>query len=315
VYAAPFGTAFTYQGQLRQAGVPVNGTCDFQFSLFDAASGGSQIGATQAASGVSLTDGRFIVQLDFGAAFDGNGRWLLIATRCPAGSGGFTPLDPRQPLSPSPYALFATNAATSSNFSGDLAGDVTGNQGSTVVARLQGRPVVSTAPADGAVLQFNATANQWEPVVKADVNTTDFIFAWSATGQVLPTASFALIGLEQPGASQGISVNGTFDTFTIQHAGVYLIQYEAHPSEAVSAAEAAFIVTKNGAEFHGSESSTFVAAPPAVGTHISKSFLVQAAANDTFSLKGRASTTGITLSNGGLPAVMVTASMTMTRIQ
>src|SRR4051794_29389332 len=74
--AAPFGTAFTYQGQLRQTGVPVNGTCDLQFSLFDALTGGSQIGVTQAASGVTLVDGRFTVQLDFGgAAFDGNGRW------------------------------------------------------------------------------------------------------------------------------------------------------------------------------------------------------------------------------------------------
>jgi hypothetical protein len=113
VLAAPLGTSFTYQGQLRQAGAAVNGACDFQFSLFDAASGGAQVGVTQAASGLTLVDGRFTVQLDFGgAAFDGNARWLEIATRCPAGGGGFTTMAPRQPLSPSPYALFAGSATS-----------------------------------------------------------------------------------------------------------------------------------------------------------------------------------------------------------
>jgi hypothetical protein len=38
--AAP-GTAFTYQGRLTSGGAPVNGNCDAQFSLFDAASAGT----------------------------------------------------------------------------------------------------------------------------------------------------------------------------------------------------------------------------------------------------------------------------------
>ena len=32
-----YGSAFTYQGQLRDAGGPVNATCDLQFKLWDAA--------------------------------------------------------------------------------------------------------------------------------------------------------------------------------------------------------------------------------------------------------------------------------------
>ncbi len=35
---------FTYQGQVLQNGEPVNGTCDFQFSLWDAANARNQIG-------------------------------------------------------------------------------------------------------------------------------------------------------------------------------------------------------------------------------------------------------------------------------
>ena len=42
---ATLGTTFTYQGRLTDANSPVSATCDFQFSLFDAASGGSQVSA------------------------------------------------------------------------------------------------------------------------------------------------------------------------------------------------------------------------------------------------------------------------------
>ncbi|MCH8153141.1 MAG: hypothetical protein IH830_12320 [Planctomycetes bacterium] len=102
----PAGTVFTYQGQLDQGGVRVNSTCDFEFSLWDAAVGPTQIGGTLFVINVTVTDGRFTVQLDFGAAaFNGNARWLEIAVRCPSGAGLFTTLVPRQPLTPAPYAV------------------------------------------------------------------------------------------------------------------------------------------------------------------------------------------------------------------
>ena len=41
----PLGTAFTYQGRLTdEAGVPVDDTCDFQFSLWDDPDAGTQVG-------------------------------------------------------------------------------------------------------------------------------------------------------------------------------------------------------------------------------------------------------------------------------
>ena len=98
---APIGTAFTYQGQLKKAGTPLTNTADFQFSLWDALSGGMQIGTTQTASGVSVQNGLFAVWLDFGSgAFSGDGRWLEIWVRSPAGSGSYTQLTPRQELTP-----------------------------------------------------------------------------------------------------------------------------------------------------------------------------------------------------------------------
>lgn len=106
----PLGTAFTYQGQLKQGGNPVNDTCDFQFSLWDAVSGGTQVGTTQTKT-VSVSNGLFTVaDPDFGAgAFQGDARWLGIAVKC-SGEGGYTTLDPRQPLTATPYALYSLKA-------------------------------------------------------------------------------------------------------------------------------------------------------------------------------------------------------------
>ena len=50
-------TAFTYQGHLRQSGELYNGTCDMQFSLYNALSAGDQVGSTLTQNGVAVVDG------------------------------------------------------------------------------------------------------------------------------------------------------------------------------------------------------------------------------------------------------------------
>ncbi len=100
-----YSSAFTYQGQLKGPGGPVNGQCDLRFKLWDAASGGSQVGWTWLVEGVEIVDGLFTARLDFGGVHDGNARWLEVAVRCPAGSGGYVTLDPRQELTAAPAAL------------------------------------------------------------------------------------------------------------------------------------------------------------------------------------------------------------------
>lgn len=108
------GTAFTYQGQLLGSGAPVNDTCDFEFSLWDAAGsgtppvGGNLVGSPQPALNIPVNNGLFAVRLDFGSGvFAGEARWLQTAVRCPAGSGAYTTLAPRQALTPVPYAMLS----------------------------------------------------------------------------------------------------------------------------------------------------------------------------------------------------------------
>jgi hypothetical protein len=104
----PLPTAFTYQGELKQDETPVTGIADMRFSLFDAPVAGVQIGPTLTLAAVGVKEGRFSVQLDFGAgAFDGNSRYLEIQIRYPASTGGYTTLWPRRLITATPYALYA----------------------------------------------------------------------------------------------------------------------------------------------------------------------------------------------------------------
>ena len=103
---AALGSGFTYQGQVADDdGNPIDGACDLQFGLYDAAGGGAKVGEVAKAN-QPVADGLFAVSLDFGAsAFRGDARWLELAVRCPAGSGAYKTLSPRQELSGVPYAL------------------------------------------------------------------------------------------------------------------------------------------------------------------------------------------------------------------
>jgi len=75
-------------GRLKSGGSPVNAAADFQFTLYDAATGGGLVAGPLTVLGVSVADGLFTAQVDFGvSAFNGSARWIEIAVRAPAGSG------------------------------------------------------------------------------------------------------------------------------------------------------------------------------------------------------------------------------------
>src|SRR5436190_13845934 len=56
---APTGSGFTYQGRLSSGGNAANGQYDINFSLWDAASGGAQVGSTQTMANQAVSNGLF----------------------------------------------------------------------------------------------------------------------------------------------------------------------------------------------------------------------------------------------------------------
>lgn len=109
----PPRTSFTYQGRLTAHGAPATGDYDFQFTLRDAEAGGQPIGIPITKAPVTVNQGLFVVSLDFGeAAFDGGNRWLEVAVRTNGSPELYEVLSPAQPLTATPYSLYALAAQT-----------------------------------------------------------------------------------------------------------------------------------------------------------------------------------------------------------
>jgi hypothetical protein len=125
----------TYQGQLMEAGQPYTGSADFRFTLFDGSTSPTQIGPTVTFSDVFVLDGLFAVKPDFGTdVFTGEKRWLQVEVRTPHDPSDtlpYTILDPRQELTPTPYAVHATTAGAVTN-------GITGNGSANCIARFTG---------------------------------------------------------------------------------------------------------------------------------------------------------------------------------
>jgi hypothetical protein len=113
----PVGLAFTYQGRLLRGSQYVNGvTCDFSFKLYDAPSGGTQLGPTLPVS-AAVTNGYFTADLNFGTGiFTGAKRYLEIAVQCPGDASPAT-MGQRVELLATPYALYALNATNATTAS------------------------------------------------------------------------------------------------------------------------------------------------------------------------------------------------------
>jgi photosystem II stability/assembly factor-like uncharacterized protein len=108
------GTAFTYQGQLMNNGQVANGNYDIIFTLFRTNQAGSATAPGQTNLNTPVSNGLFQVMLNFGAVFNGSNYWLELAVRT-NGNGAFTTLEPRQFLSPIPYAIYSANASNASS--------------------------------------------------------------------------------------------------------------------------------------------------------------------------------------------------------
>ncbi|HEV8525830.1 MAG TPA: hypothetical protein VGQ71_15150, partial [Terriglobales bacterium] len=111
--AQQFNTAFTYQGRLTDRDRPATGAYDLQFNLWDAAALGGQVGGNVAIAPVAVSNGLFMVTLDFGAvAFSGSTRWLQISVRTNGSLAAYTVQAPRQAITAAPYAIYAATGGT-----------------------------------------------------------------------------------------------------------------------------------------------------------------------------------------------------------
>lgn len=111
------GTAFTYSGRLNNGGAPANGSYDLRFTVYDSDVGAGIVAGPLSITPVTVANGLFSVQVDFGAGvFTGPARWLEIGVR-PVGVGDYTTLAPRQELTSSPYAIRAASAGTAADVS------------------------------------------------------------------------------------------------------------------------------------------------------------------------------------------------------
>ena len=132
------GTAFSYPGRLNSGANPANGNYDLTFALFNLSNGGSAVAGPATAGAVTVSNGLFTVALDFGpGVFNGTAYWLEIGIRT-NGGGGFTTLTPRQPLTPSPYAIFAGGA------------NAAGLSGTIPAANIANGSIGANQPAAGA---------------------------------------------------------------------------------------------------------------------------------------------------------------------
>lgn len=113
VHICAQGTAFTYLGRLSDNSSPATGNYELRFAIFDALTAGIAMHAPITNAPVAVSNGLFTATLDFGAGpFNGAARWLEIGVRTNGISDDFTTLTPRQPVMPTPYALFAGKAAS-----------------------------------------------------------------------------------------------------------------------------------------------------------------------------------------------------------
>lgn len=106
--AAPMGTVFTYQGELRTAGVPSNGDYDFEVALYGVEAGGDAI-IVQPFDDAPVSQGLFSLPVDFTDApfAEGAQYWIELRVRAGAETGAYTSLSPRRMLTATPYALNA----------------------------------------------------------------------------------------------------------------------------------------------------------------------------------------------------------------
>jgi hypothetical protein len=143
---------FIYQGRLEDGGALADGVYDLEFRLFDAATGGAQVGATISETDFPVMDGLFTINLAFPGAFVGQQLFLQVTI------DGVTL--PRQPISTAPVAQFALSASTATT------ADFASTAGTATTA------TTATTADSASTAGFATTAGSATSATTADFATT-----------------------------------------------------------------------------------------------------------------------------------------------
>lgn len=188
------GSAFTYQGRLIDGGQAANGLYDMRFRLSASSDDPNGfIGPSVCVDGVTVADGLFTTELDFAATpFNGTPLWLSVELRADmtpgnCGVGAYSPLSPRQQVSPTPYALFAAKAGASA-----LALPFDGEASVPIVALLDLENTRTTGNTYAGIFRVRSPVNDSRALVG---------LATGATGQTYGVWGEAL-------SSSGVGVRG-----------------------------------------------------------------------------------------------------------
>jgi len=207
------GTAFTYQGRLNAGGAPATGLYDVRFSVFDAVTNGDLVAGPLTNSATGVTNGHFMVTLDFGdGVFTGPSRWLQLEVQT-SGTSPFTQLWPRQALLATPYAITAGSA---SNLLGTL--PVTLLPGSVLTNHQAGVVINGIFTGNGAGLtNLNILLPSIVNGNSFTVGTTNVIAPLTVPPRV-PAGAIGSVGTGW--APYGLALAGRY---------AYLVNYDAAP--------------------------------------------------------------------------------------
>lgn len=195
---APPTTAFSYQGKLTDvSGAPQSGSYPMAFAIFDAPTGGKQIGSTLSLKSVEVSGGLFTVQLDFGPdAFDGTRRWLETIVN-------EQKLSPRLEIVSVPSAIFAQTASIAQ---------------SVPWSGVAGAPSIPTTLPPSGAAGGRLTGTYPNPMLAANAVGTAEIADGAVTSAKLASGALgSYTGNLQNliGSGSGVSVLGTVVTGTL----------------------------------------------------------------------------------------------------
>jgi len=271
------GTAFTYQGRLGQDGAPANGNYDFRFGLYTNVSTGSQVGSLETNANTAVSNGVFTTTLNFSNVFNGTAYWLDIGVRTNGSTNTFTPLTPRQPITPAPYAI------TASNLTGTLpAAQLTGSLPAGVLTGIYSNSVSFTNTNN--IFAGNGSNLTGVP----SVTQSNLLYAYDTTSQYVSSAGgFQNVAFGTTTSSGWLVIAS--GEFVAQQSGVYLVQYQAHFGNANTSfaltgmIRAILNLTSTPSEITSSEAAIYIPAS-SVGL-ASRSFLISMTAGQMISLQ------------------------------